>query len=359
MAQQQQAAPPAASSQSPAAVPGGTRPQPVQPARPVAPDAPVVTVHGICPPGQKAGAEKSDSCTLVLTRMQFEILVSSINATNQPYPTPALRGFATGYGTLMALADAGEKAGVDKEPRFQELMKLARTRALADSYRRFLQEKYGAPSSEEIEPYYKQNMSKYEQVKIDRIQIPKVNPKRPQERRPEFEKKARELAGEIRERAAKGEDMAALQLEAYNSLGLSIQPPQTEMPTSPKPTFPPNVEQDINALKPGEVTKVEFELSGFNIYKLRSRSTVPLEQAKAQLIREISQKNIDAALNAVTSGVHSDLNEQYFNPRLTSAPPKIPAPLVPPGGTPVRPVAPVPAPAPSGSSSAQKPAPPK
>src|SRR5437660_12103618 len=104
-------------------------------------------------------------------------------------------------------------------------------------------------------------------MKIDRIQIPKVNPKRPQERRAEFEKNARELAGEIRERAAKGEDITALQLEAYNSLGLGVQPPQTEMTTNPKPTFQPNVEQDINALRPGEVTKVEVELSGFNIYK--------------------------------------------------------------------------------------------
>jgi PPIC-type PPIASE domain len=367
----QQATPPTQSSQPPAAVPGGTRPQPVQPAVPVAPDTPVVTVHGICPPGKTTGAEKSDSCTLVLTRMQFETLVSSINTTNQPYATPALRGFATGYGTLLALAEAGEKAGVDKEPRFQELIKIARTRALADSYRRFLQEKYGNPSNEEIEQYYKQNISKYEQMKIERIQIPKVNPKRPQERRPEFEKKARELAAEIRERAAKGEDMAALQLEAYNSLGLGIQPPSTEMATSPKPMFPPNVEQDINALKPGEVTKVEFELSGFNIYKLRSRNTVPLEQARAQLVREISQKNINAALSAATSGVHSDLNEQYFNPHVTSAPqlPKVPARLLPPGGMQsVRPVAPVAAPAPSGSpapaansgsSPAQKPAPPK
>jgi parvulin-like peptidyl-prolyl isomerase len=293
----------------------------------------VVTVHGICPASQKVGAEKTDSCTLVLTRTQFETLVSSINVTNQLYAPPALRGFATGYGTILALADAGEKAGVDKDPRFQELMKIARTRVLADSYRRFLQEKYGNPSSEEIEQYYKQNVSKFEQMKIDRIQIPKVNPKRPQEKRAEFEKKARELAGAIRERAAKGEDMAALQVEAYTSLGLNFQPPQTEMTTNPKPTLLPNVEQDINALKPGEVTKVEFEPSGFNIYKLRSRNTVPLEQAKAQLVREISQKNINAALNAATSGVHSDLNEQYFNPRLTSAPqvPKVPARILPPG----------------------------
>jgi len=92
-----------------------------------------------------------------------------------------------------------------------------------------------------------------------------------------------------------------------------------------------NLEKEINALKAGEVTKVEFEPSGFNIYKVRSRNTVPLELARAQIVREISQKNIDDALKAATSGVTSDLNEQYFNLRHASPPPRIPARMVPPG----------------------------
>lgn len=306
---------------------------PPQTVQPVAPDAPVITIHGICPKGDAATLEKSDSCSLVLTRAQFENMVSSMNMTNQPYTPPALRGFASGYATLLALAEAGEKEGVDKDPRFQELMQMARTRALAESYRRHLQEKFGNPPQEEIEQYYQQNLSKFEQVRIERIQIPKVNPKRPQEKRPEFEKKARQLATDLRERAAHGEDMTSLQVEAYVSLGLAMQPPQTELPVSPRPTFLPNIEQDIKALKQGEVTKVEIESSGFNIYKLRGRTTLTLDQAKPQIVREISQQKVDAALQSATSGVRPDLNEQYFNPRATGGaqPPRQPARMLPPG----------------------------
>lgn len=290
---------------------------PPQPFQTVAPDAPVITIHGICPKGQTATLEKSDSCSLVLTRAQFEDMVSSMNMTNQPYAPPALRGFATGYATLLALAEAGEKEGVDQDPRFQELMQMARTRALADSYRRRLQEKFGNPAPEEIEHYYQQNLSRFEQVRIERIQIPKANPKRPQEKRPEFEKRARQLATDLHDRAAKGEDMTSLQVEAYVSLGLAMQPPQTEIPVSPQPTFLPNVEQDIRVLKQGEVTKVEIEPSGFNIYKLRGRATLTLDQAKPQIVHEISQQKVDAALQSAMSGVRTDLNEQYFNPRAT------------------------------------------
>jgi hypothetical protein len=352
-AQQPQVTPPAQGSQPPAAV--GSRPQPVQPVAPVAPDAPVLTVHGVCPAGQKAPADKPDACTLVLTRAQFEALVSSLNVNNTNYPPPALRGFATNYANILALAKAGETVGVDKDPRFLDQMTIARARALAESYRRYLQEKYGKPSDDEIAAYYKQNADKFEQTKIERIHVPKVDPTRPQDRRPDFEAKARKLASDIRERAARGEDVTSLQVEVYKTLGLKAQPPQTELSTSPKPTFPANVEQDINPLKAGEVTKVEVEPSGFNIYKVRSRNIMPMEQARAQIVREISQKNIDDALKSATGGVTSDLNEQYFSLRHAAPPQRIQPRVLPPGGAPsVRPTPPVARPTP-----VQKATPPK
>jgi parvulin-like peptidyl-prolyl isomerase len=268
---------------------------------------------------------------MVLTRAQFEALVASLNVNNTNFPPPALRGFATDYGNILALANAGEKAGVDKDPRFADLMKITRARVLAESYRRSLHEKYANPSDDEIAAYYKQNVDKFGQTKIERIHVPKVDPTRPQDRRPEFEKKAKQLASDIRERAAHGEDVTSLQVEVYSTLGLKAQPPQTELSSNPKPTFPANVEQDINALKAGEVTKVEVEPSGFNIYKVRSRNTMPIEQARAQIVREISQKNIDDALKAATSSVHSDLNEQYFSFQHAAPPQRIQPRAVPPG----------------------------
>lgn len=360
--QQQVTPPPAQGSQSPV----GNRPQQPQPSTPVAPDAPVITIHGLCPAGQAAPADKADSCNLVLTRTQFETLVTSINTTNQTYTMPALRSLAGGYVTVLTLADAAEKAGVDKDPRFQELMKVTRARTLADAYRRYLQEKYSNPSQEEIAEYYKQNINRFEQQKIDRIMVPRVNPKRPQEKRAEWEKKARDLAAAIRERAAHGEDVVALQVEVYKTLGLNdSQPPQTEIPG--KGVFSPAVDQDIKALKPGEVTKVEFEPSGFNIYKLRSRSAVPIEAARAQIVREYSQQKIDAEMKALTGRVHSDFNEQYFDPHTSAGPrpQRVPSRVAPMGNVPQASVpqgnvpTPRPAPTPAQQAPAQQPTPPK
>jgi hypothetical protein len=296
-------------------------PQPQNPPKPpvavhppaeVAADAPVVTIHGLCPEGQSG---KPESCTMVLTRQQFETMISAVNISGQTYTKPALRNMAGTYVTVLALADAAEKAGVEKDPRFQELMKVTRTRALADAYRRYLEEKYAHPSEQEIEAYYKQHPAEFQEVKIDRVIVPRVNPKRPQEDRTEYVKKARKLAADLRERAVHGEDLDALQQEAYRTLGIDAMPPQTEIVTpTRRASFLRGTEQDINALKPGEVTKVEYEPSGFNFYKLRSRLVMPLDQAKVKITRDISQKQIDAALKAATSGVHADYNEVFFNP---------------------------------------------
>ena len=290
--------------------------------QPVAPDAPVITIHGICPAEKPSIGQKTESCTVVLTRAQFEGMVHAINLSNQPFTPAALKGLGSSYVTLMALADAGEKAGAEKDPRFQEQMDVARTRALAEVYRQILIDKYNNPSQEEVQNYYQQNLGQFEQTRIERILVPKVNPTHSQDKPAEFEKKARELAAQIRERAAKGEDLFSLQADVYKTLGLQTMPPQIEVNPVQVRFYPKPVQDDIHALKPGEVTKVEAEASGFNIYKLRSQSTLTIDQARPQIVRDLQQKNVDAALKAATGKVHTDFNEDFFNPR-TVQPPQI------------------------------------
>src|ERR1051326_1521364 len=310
------------SPQIPGAAPGPSA-QATPPPRPpeqVSPDAPVVTIQGLCPDGQQR-LEQSDSCTLVFTRSQFEAMVKAVNVTDQNYTLPALKSLATSYVTVLTLADAAEKEGIDKDPRFQELLKVSRERSLADAYRLYLKEKFSNPSQAEIEEYYNKNIAKFEQVKVDRILIPKVNSKRSQEKPEEFEKKARQLAEAIRERAAKGEAINALQAEVYKTLGIESTPAPTEVAAGGKASWLPAVQADINALTPGQVTQVETEPSGFYVYKLRSRTVAPLERVRTQVIYEVSHQNIEAALKAITGKVHSQLNEQYFNPKSMSPPP--------------------------------------
>jgi hypothetical protein len=116
-------------------------PQPSrEPVQSVSPDTPVITIHGFCATDSLPIGRRSDACTVVVTRSEFEAMVSAINITDQKYSPAALRSIASDFVTIMALADSGEKANIAKTPNVQELLMVARTRALADAYRRFLRD---------------------------------------------------------------------------------------------------------------------------------------------------------------------------------------------------------------------------
>lgn len=287
----------------------------------VPPNAAVVTLHGVCPKDSaspkigsaKDSSAKDSSCQTVITKEQFNTMLTGMSVASQITTPAAMRSFAESYSQLLALANEGEKAGAENDPRFQELMRIARIRALADTYRHSLDEKYSNPSQQEIEAYYNENIAKYDSFKVERIIVPSINPSRTAAARAENDKKIQQLAADIRERAARGEEMQKLQDEVYKTLALPAAP-KTDLGMKRRGSLPLGIEKDLLALKPGEVTRLEIEMSGFNIYKLRSRDTIPLEYVKAEITRDLHQKNLEVAIKAVTGNVHPELNEQFFGP---------------------------------------------
>lgn len=274
----------------------------------VAPDAAIITIHGYCP----GGDSKSPKCITSITRQQFESMLSAINVNSQFLSNPvALRSFAESYVQSLSLAEAAERSGTDKDPKVAELLRVVRLRTLADAYRRQLQQEYGAATDDEIEAYYKQNMSRYEQVELNRIAIPLVNPKLSQQEQAEFAKKAQRLAAEARERAAQGDDMNKLQMETYKSLGLTP-PLTTDLGTKRKGTLPAPLEQELFSLKPGGVSKVETDPATLTIYRVRSHTTLSLETVKPMITQEIQQKRFQEALQSVTGDIQTEYKVQYF-----------------------------------------------
>jgi PPIC-type PPIASE domain len=292
----------------------------------VRPDAVVITIHGFCP----GGDPKSATCATSVTKEQFEHMISAMSVNTQLLNNPvAMRGFAESYVQSMALAEAAEKAGVDRQPDVEELMRIVRVRTLADAYRRYLQHKYSNPTNEEIEAYYKQNLARFDQVELDRIAIPRANPRLPKEAQADWQKKVQKLAAEISERAAKGEDMGKLQVEAYKALGVTP-PLTTDLGAKRRGSLPAVLEQELFSLKSGEVGKLQSDAAAFTIYKVRSRTTLSLEQAKAEIVQQIQQKNFQTSIQEVVGGLHSDFHEQYFGSHTPPRGAHITSPAPPP-----------------------------
>jgi parvulin-like peptidyl-prolyl isomerase len=291
-------------------------------------DTVILEVHGLCAPAGDGAPTKSGACTTKMTKDQFNAMLSGIGITNQITSVAAMRSLAESWVQMMAMAAAAQQEGIDKDARFGELMKIVRTRTLAEAYRHLLEEKLSNPSQEKIQAYYNENKSKFEEVRLDRIFIPKVSPKLLPAQQADFNKKAAKVAFDIRERAVNGEDMSKLQNEASHTLDV-VAPANIDIGARRRGTMAPAIEKDIWALKGGEVTKVELEPSGYNIYRLRSRDTLSLEQAKQEIIRELHRRDMEVAMKNVNENIRAELNEQFFKPQLPPNAPKSPATLVP------------------------------
>src|SRR5437764_11499972 len=316
LAQTQSAAPPppSQSNSGPQTLPTLTdRTQKPDSAASVAPSTPVLTLHGACSNPQASGAD----CTAVVTKEQFDKMLDAVNPNHQPVLPQMRRNLAQTYVELTAFSQAAEKAGVANDPSFQEIMRLTRMKTLGDFYLRTFDEKNRNASAQEIEAYYNQNHGRYEEVKLARIFIPKNNPTGKEQ--PDFQKKAEEVANGIHARAAKGEDLEKLQQESYTLLGVTAPAPSTKAGTRRRGMMLPQEEQEVFALKPGELSKVEAEPTGFLIYKVISKQAAPLEQVKDEIGRELFRQKMDAEMKAVTASVHADFNEQYFGPPATPA----------------------------------------
>jgi hypothetical protein len=280
----------------------------------VGPDVPVLTLHGLCPADGSQTADPK-SCTTVVTRDQFEDVLSAVSLGGQAFTPGAIRNVADSYVQYLVLADAAQKSGADKDPRVQELLKVVRLRTLADAYRHALEEKYRTPPPEEIEKYYRDNIFRYEAVRAERLVIPKFNPRSPKQGAEEFQKKAQALAQEIRERAIKGENLDRLQSEAFQKLGIPAPALLPETGARRRASFPPGIVDDVFALKPGEVSKVENETEGFAVYRLIRKDTATAEQVKGEIVRDLYRQKMDTAVNEALGSVKTDFNDQYFAPR--------------------------------------------
>lgn len=277
----------------------------------VSPGDAVLTIHGICSLPQNAMSTSTQDCTVVVQRQQFETLLNIV-APDRKAAATAKHSLARTYATLLAFEAAAEKSGIEQSPDFLYSMEWSRLRMLADLYRHNLEKQMSAVSDQEIDDYYNHHAADFEEVKLRRMLVPKGNLVSIDKQG--SEKKALEVASEFRQRAANGEDLDQLQKEVYIAAGINSLPPSTEVGTRRRSSLPSDVRQDVFTLASGGITRVENETYSFVIYKVEAKLTVPKQKVREEISREIVKQKLDAALQALTANVRTELNQDYFGP---------------------------------------------
>ena len=304
-------------------------------------DAAVVTIKGICPSSApKAAASKTAAgsaatkpaaCEKVITKKELEQVIDAVRPNIQPAQR---RMLAQQYAELLVIGDAASKAGLEKDPKVQEQLRLQKLQVLASSYTRKMQEKDAEVPQADIEKYYKDNSARYEEAKLVRIYVPMVTT---EEGKPPDAAATKALAEKIRERAAAGEDFDKLQKDAFTGANSKGTPPSTDMGERRRSSLPPKQEEPVFSLKAGEVSPALEETSGYYIYKVVSKEEVPLDKVHDEIKGTLGRERFRENMEKMRSSATMTFNDGYFG---SGAPPATAgAPAPPPGSSPRAPAA--------------------
>jgi hypothetical protein len=353
----------------------GSKPAPVDTSASVPPTAVVITVNGVCPPAPKTSGAKGAAatkapatktstadCKTTVTKAEFEKLANALS----PNVTPQLRRQLAGLlPRLIALSDEAKKEGLDKTPDYAESLKFVKMQVLSNELQRKVQKQAAEVPDSEIAKYYKDNIENFTQYNVDRIFVPKTKQgdneaKEDDEKDQKLsddEKKAKEaaektkadeaeqsmtkMAEDLRARAAKGEDFAKLQKEAYDAAGMKIESPNVNLPSVRRTGLPP-AHASVLDLKPGEVSPVISDTGGHYIYKVNSKTEMTLDQAKNEIHNKLQNDRTREMMEKLNKSFTTETNEAYFGPAGAGpAPPgRMPRPrpgMAPPSGQPQAP----------------------
>jgi hypothetical protein len=198
-------------------------------------------------------------------------------------------------------------------------MKFLKLQLLTQEMLRTMQEE-AKPSQGEVEKYYSANTSKYRELSLKRLFIPRNRPETTTAAKTTLNAASKQVTdaelqaeGEkARARLGAGEDFDKVQKELYVSAGFKTPPPPTVIPNWRQEAVPQS-EQQLFDLKPKEFSKVMVEPAGAYVYQLQEIKTIPLAEVQAQIETVLTRERLQASLQAIRSTVKPELNPAYFH----------------------------------------------
>lgn len=284
----------------------------------VPPATPIITIDGFC---QDAAAKP---CQTQVSKADFEKLMKALDPNMQPQGRLSL---ADQYSKIAVMAAEAKKHNVENDPRSQEIMRFLQMQILANLYNQQIQDKAKDVPQADIEKYYNDHKNEFEEVTLRRIYIPRNVPA-DAKKLSDAERAA--LGNDIDKRAKAGEDFNALQKEVFDKLAIKSSPPPTDMGAQRRTSFSAEEGAVIFDLGAGQVSDIVATPIGDFVYKVVSKRTLSLDEAKTDILTNLQRQRYNTALGAIFAPVSVKLNTDYFGPNASvTMPGKNPEPQAP------------------------------
>jgi hypothetical protein len=269
-------------------------------------DQAVITINGLC-----ANGTNTPNCApRAISQSEFEKVVQVINPN---LPKDARRQVAGLYIQLLVMAQQGLALGADKDPNFEERLRLERLRLLAQAAERKLQEGT-KPSEQEVETFYTENSPRFEELALRRVMVPKAIDGATKV------EETKALAEKLRQRGLAGEDLDKLQAEAFLDTKAPGAPPSTSLGWKRRGSMDMRHEEKIVQMRAGQISDLLEDNQYWYFYKIDSKRMIPLKTAEQDIQNALQQQRVEQNIRKVLAGIKSDLSEAYFGP--PEAPPQ-------------------------------------
>ena len=272
-------------------------------------DDPVITIRGLC----SADAEKADPelCSTIVTRREFDALLSAVNVSGQKVSSLARQNFAKGYVLYAAFEQAARRAGFEDTEQFADIMRWARLRAVTDAYRGKIVEEARTAQQTAVDAYYRDHFALYDRISVMMVSLPRKPPAGFADH--DFDQRTSAVMRDARERMVRGDDPAQIQKDCYSALHLSGVP-LVDLQTRKRSDFSETVTEELLSLKPGDVSQIESEADSFVVYKIVSHQPLPEAKVQPEIVRAIAEDRVKQAFNSIGNSVHAEYNLNYFGP---------------------------------------------
>jgi hypothetical protein len=238
-------------------------------------------------------------CTLTVTKGEFEGLVNALDPTMS---APNRQALAADYSRLLIMAAEARRRGIDRSPELQTLIHYSTLQVLAS--RLVYQMNAAAPaiSAEDIEKYFANHATDYQEVVLSRIFVP-AHPNHNGDGYSEAEAAAQAA----RLRILNGEEFSRVATELSSSSG----PINSPLGPVRCASLPEGV-RPVCSLTQWEVSSPVKDAGGYSIYRLDSRTVKELADVREEVRQTIERERLQHELESARTPVSLDLNEQYF-----------------------------------------------
>jgi peptidyl-prolyl cis-trans isomerase C len=248
---------------------------------------------------------------VTIRKSDFEAAIKTLPEQYQQYAMgPGRKQFAEDYLRMKLLAAEGMKAGLDKSPQVLRQIDLMKENLVATEQLKKLETGITV-SDADLKKAYDEHKSEYEQVKAKHILIaPKGSAAAQPGRKELTDDEAKAKAEDIRKRIVAGEkfeDVAKKEsddLESGKAGG--------ELGSFGHGQMVQQFEAAAFAAKPGEITPVVKTEFGYHIIKVEDHTFSPMADQKTNLDKEIRQKKLREAIDAMKDSAKPTFNDAYF-----------------------------------------------